>query len=248
MDSSSQLVLLTGFGPFRQYVTNPSWTAVQKLKELGLGENVRLEALELPVHYCRTQELLAGMWETQQPQLAVHVGVATASKVIILEQLAKNNGYKDRDVSGVCPVGHCCVEGGPEKIESLINMRAICKKLSGTDIGIIYSRDAGRYLCDYAYYLSLHHGNRKAAFIHIPQLNDGITAEIIGKTLQLIVQEMLGQVETALHCERAVLVKVSGEGMANHRADTQLPHPHHIEDKTHQPHSLPLPAEHQNHL
>ncbi|XP_038640382.1 pyroglutamyl-peptidase 1-like protein isoform X2 [Scyliorhinus canicula] len=209
MDSSSQLVLLTGFGPFRQYVTNPSWTAVQ---------------------------------------LAVHVGVATASKVIILEQLAKNNGYKDRDVSGVCPVGHCCVEGGPEKIESLINMRAICKKLSGTDIGIIYSRDAGRYLCDYAYYLSLHHGNRKAAFIHIPQLNDGITAEIIGKTLQLIVQEMLGQVETALHCERAVLVKVSGEGMANHRADTQLPHPHHIEDKTHQPHSLPLPAEHQNHL
>ncbi|XP_041034137.1 pyroglutamyl-peptidase 1 [Carcharodon carcharias] len=199
MDPDSQLVLLTGFGPFRQYVTNPSWAAVQELKKLGLGENVRLEIVELPVHYQRTRELLSRMWESQQPQLAVHVGVATASKVIILEQLAKNHGYTDHDVCGLCPAGYCCVEGGPEKIESLIKMQAICKKLSGMDIGIIYSRHAGRYLCEYAYYLSLHHGNRKAAFIHIPQLSDGLTAESIGKFLQPIVQEMLEQLKTALH-------------------------------------------------
>ncbi|XP_078063385.1 pyroglutamyl-peptidase 1-like protein isoform X1 [Mustelus asterias] len=199
MDSGSPLVLLTGFGPFRQYIRNPSWAAVQELKELGLGENIRVETVELPVHYHRTRELVTRMWETQHPQLAVHVGVATASKVIILEQCGKNHGYKDRDVSGLCPTGNCCVEGGPKVIESVINMRAIWKRLSGTEIGIIYSRDAGRYLCDYAYYLSLHHGDRKAAFIHIPQLKDGITSGIFGKILQLIVREMLEQLETELH-------------------------------------------------
>ncbi|XP_078063389.1 pyroglutamyl-peptidase 1 isoform X2 [Mustelus asterias] len=114
MDSGSPLVLLTGFGPFRQYIRNPSWAAVQELKELGLGENIRVETVELPVHYHRTRELVTRMWETQHPQLAVHVGVATASKVIILEQCGKNHGYKDRDVSGLCPTGNCCVEGGPK--------------------------------------------------------------------------------------------------------------------------------------
>ncbi|XP_067871644.1 pyroglutamyl-peptidase 1 [Heterodontus francisci] len=199
MDSNSQLVLVTGFGPFRQYITNPSWAAVQELKKLGLGENVRLETVELPVHYQRTRELVTKMWEVQEPQLAVHVGVAIASKTIILEQLAKNHGYKDHDICGFCPVGNCCIEGGPEKIESLINMRAICKKLSWFDIGIIHSRDAGRYLCEYAYYLSLHHGNRKAGFIHVPRLSNGLTVERLGKVLQLIIQEMLGHLETTPH-------------------------------------------------
>uniref|UniRef100_UPI00398EBCA5 pyroglutamyl-peptidase 1 n=1 Tax=Pristiophorus japonicus TaxID=55135 RepID=UPI00398EBCA5 len=199
MDSDTQLVLVTGFGPFRQYVMNPSWAAVQELKKLGVGENVGLVTVELPVHYQRARELLTRLWETQEPQLAVHVGVATGSKVIVLEQCARNRGYTDCDVGGCCPPGNCCVEGGPDTLESLVNMRAICKRLSGRDIGIIHSRDAGRYLCDYVYYVSLHHGNRKAGFIHVPPPSSGPTVASLGKALQLIVREMLADLETAPH-------------------------------------------------
>ncbi|XP_043536581.1 pyroglutamyl-peptidase 1-like isoform X1 [Chiloscyllium plagiosum] len=187
---------LVGFGPFRQHLTNPSWAAVQELKKLGSGDKIRLETVELPVHYQRVREILSRIWETQQPQLAVHVGVGTASKLIILEQCARNQGYKDPDVCGCYAAGSCCVDGGPEKIESLINMRSVCKNLAGLDIAIIYSRDAGRYLCEYAYYLSLYHGNQKAAFIHIPRLSNGLTVEKLGKALWMILQELLHQLDT----------------------------------------------------
>ncbi|XP_051898591.1 pyroglutamyl-peptidase 1 [Pristis pectinata] len=198
-DSSSQLVLVTGFGPFRRYLRNPSWVAVQELKALGLGENVQMEVAELPVHYQRARELVTRMWETLRPQLAVHVGVATASKTVILEQCAKNHGYVDGDICGLTPEGGCCIKGGPEEIESLINMRAICKKLPATDVAVIHSRNAGRFLCDFAYYTSLYHGNRRACFIHIPAPSTGWGAKTLGKILQLIIREMLEQLETEVY-------------------------------------------------
>ena len=77
-------------------------------------------------------------------QFAVHLGIARGSSVVILEQTGKNRGYRDKDVCGFCPEGHCCVEGGPEQLRSVINMRAISKKFKEAGMDVIYSRDAGR--------------------------------------------------------------------------------------------------------
>lgn len=78
-------------------------------------------------------------------QFAVHMGVARGSSGIILEQTGKNVGYRDRDVCGLRPQRLCCVEGGPEKLDSLINMRTIWKELKQAGVDVLYSRDAGRY-------------------------------------------------------------------------------------------------------
>ena len=75
-------------------------------------------------------------------QFAVHLGVARGSSVVLLEQTGKNSGYRDRDVCGFCPESHCCVEGGAEKLDSVVNMRAVAKQVKQADV--IYSRDAGR--------------------------------------------------------------------------------------------------------
>lgn len=78
-------------------------------------------------------------------QFVLHLGVATGSTGIILEQTGKDLGYRDKDVRGFCPESHCCVEGGPEKLDSLINMRTVCKELNQPGVDVHYSRDAGRY-------------------------------------------------------------------------------------------------------
>lgn len=49
-----------------------------------------------------------------------------------------------------------------------------------------------RYVCDYTYYLSLHHGNGHAALIHVPPLSHWFPASLLGKALQAIIREMLG--------------------------------------------------------
>ncbi|XP_053934008.1 pyroglutamyl-peptidase 1-like protein isoform X1 [Cuculus canorus] len=210
MDSSSNTVVVTGFGPFRQYLVNSSWEAVKELSKRGLGKNINLRIMQLPVVYQKAKEKVFMIWTTLQPwvsfliscyslwweknQLTVHVGLASSAKaIIILEQCGKNKGYQEMDACGFHPEGGCCMLDGPEKIESTINMKTLWKNISVEGIDIIFSRDAGRYICDYTYYASLYYGNGRAAFIHVPPLSKSVTADFLGKALQTIILEMLKQ-------------------------------------------------------
>ncbi|KAL7403098.1 hypothetical protein ABVT39_024412 [Epinephelus coioides] len=193
--SGSDIVVVTGFGPFRQFLVNPSWTAAQGLKLVGLGKGTDVYIKEVPVSYVKTQQIIAEMWQTLHPKFAVHLGVARGSSVIILEQTGKNSGYRDKDVCGFCPESHCCVEGGPDKLDSVVNMRAVSKELQQAGADVVYSRDAGRYLCDFAYYCSLYYGQRRAAFIHVPLSGSLTSGDRLVPLLQSLILAMLDQLE-----------------------------------------------------
>ncbi|XP_070956699.1 LOW QUALITY PROTEIN: pyroglutamyl-peptidase 1-like protein [Macaca nemestrina] len=196
MDSQPSCVVVTGFGPFRQHLVNSSWEAVKELSKLGLGNDtvVQLRTLELPVDYREAKRRVTGIWEDHQPQLVVHVGMDTCAKAIILEQSGKNQGYRDTDIRGFRPEGGVCLPGGPDTLESGVCMKAVCKHVAVEDVEVLFSRDAGRYVCDYTYYLSLHHGKGCAALIHVPPLSRGLPASLLGRALQVIIQEMLEEV------------------------------------------------------
>ncbi|XP_062998727.1 pyroglutamyl-peptidase 1-like protein [Elgaria multicarinata webbii] len=192
--SSSTVVVVTGFGPFRQHLVNSSWEATKELSKLGLGNDVDLHIIELPVVYQKAKEIVCKAWSSFQPQLMIHIGLAPTSKAtIILEQCGKNKGYKEIDVCGFCPEDGCCVLEGPERIESTINLKRVWKSIQMEQMDVIFSRDAGRYICDYTYYISLYHGNGRAAFIHVPPLSKWVTAEFLGRALQTVILEMLKQ-------------------------------------------------------
>ncbi|KAF3688859.1 Pyroglutamyl-peptidase 1 [Channa argus] len=189
-----KIVVVTGFGPFRRFLVNPSWKAAQGLKSVGLGEQT-VYCKELPVSYVKTQQVVAEIWQTLKPKLAVHLGIATGSSVVTLEQTGKNCRYIDKDVCGFCPESHCCVQGGPEKLDSVINMRVVSKQFKQPGMEVVYSRDAGRYLCDFAYYCSLYHGQRRAALIHVPSSGSLASADRLVPLLQTLIQTMLDQVK-----------------------------------------------------
>uniref|UniRef100_A0AAX7TYZ4 Pyroglutamyl-peptidase I like n=1 Tax=Astatotilapia calliptera TaxID=8154 RepID=A0AAX7TYZ4_ASTCA len=165
------------------------------LKLIGLGENVDVHVRELPVSYLKTQKVIGELWHTLNPKFAVHLGLARGSSVVILEQTGKNTGYRDRDVCGYCPETRCCVEGGAQKLESVINMRAVSKHFRQAGMNVVYSRDAGRYLCDFAYYCSLYHGQGRAALIHIPTSGTLASADRLVPLLQALIQKILEQLE-----------------------------------------------------
>ncbi|XP_069909599.1 pyroglutamyl-peptidase 1-like protein isoform X2 [Oryctolagus cuniculus] len=193
MDPQAGCVVVTGFGPFRQHLVNPSWEAVQELSKLGLGGDteVELRTLQLPVDYRAARQEVTRIWEDLRPQLVVHVGVDASTKVIILEQCGKNRGYRDADIRGFRPEGGVCVAGGPEVIASVVSMRAVCRRLAVEDVEMAFSRDAGRYVCDYTYYLSLHLGSGHAALVHVPPRSRGLPASLLAKALQVIIQALL---------------------------------------------------------
>ncbi|CAJ0930572.1 unnamed protein product [Ranitomeya imitator] len=136
-----------------------------ELEKLGLGDNVQLKIMELPVQYSEVEKKVNWIWTELQPQtskqaafdgihfllffvgkiyqLSVHVGMSASSKAIALEQCGRNKGYMEGDLSGAHPQGGCCLLEGPERIESAVNMKSVCKNISCPGVDVIHSSDAG---------------------------------------------------------------------------------------------------------
>nr|XP_020766574.1 pyroglutamyl-peptidase 1-like protein isoform X4 [Odocoileus virginianus texanus] len=176
---------------------------------------VELRILQLPVDYREVKQRVTRIWEDLRPQFVVHVGVDPAAKAIFLEQCSKNRGYRDADIRGFRPECGVCLPDGPEVIASEVSMKEVSRRAAVQGVEVAFSRDAGLilrslpltslwwlaeekgYVCDYAYYLSLHHGNGRAALIHLPPLSPWLPASLLGKALQVIIQEMLEEIEKA---------------------------------------------------
>lgn len=75
------------------------------------------------------------------------MGVSGMATTVTLEKCGHNVGYKGLDNCRFCPGSQCCVEGGPECIDSIIDMDTVCKRVSalGLDVTVTISKDAGRY-------------------------------------------------------------------------------------------------------
>ncbi|XP_036859666.1 pyroglutamyl-peptidase 1 isoform X2 [Manis javanica] len=146
MEQPRKAVVVTGFGPFGEHTVNASWIAVQELEKLGLGDSVDLHVYEIPVEYKTVQRLIPALWEKHSPQLVVHVGVSGMATTVTLEKCGHNKGYKGLDNCRFCPGSQCCVEDGPESIDSIIDMDAVCKRVTtlGLDVSVTISQDAGR--------------------------------------------------------------------------------------------------------
>ncbi|XP_048023747.1 pyroglutamyl-peptidase 1-like protein isoform X4 [Megalobrama amblycephala] len=165
----------------------------------GLALGIDVHIMEIPVSYAKSQQVLDHILQTVTPKVVIHLGIAPGAKGITLEQTGKNHCYKDRDVSGLCPVHHCCIEGGPERLDSVIDMRSLSKHLKNMGLDVIYSRDAGRYLCDFVYYYSLYHGQGRAALIHVPASGSLASPERVVPQLQTIIHALLRQLDSSEH-------------------------------------------------
>ncbi|KAM8926198.1 pyroglutamyl-peptidase 1 isoform 4-T6 [Lycaon pictus] len=162
MEQPRKAVVVTGFGPFGEHTVNASWIAVQELEKLGLGDSVDLHVYEIPVEYKTVQRLIPALWEKHSPQLVVHVGVSGMATTVTLEKCGHNKGYKGLDNCRFCPGSQCCVEDGPESIDSIIDMDAVCKRVTtlGLDVSVTISQDAGRVTAAQPLFTCLHWASR----------------------------------------------------------------------------------------
>uniref|UniRef100_H3D0H4 Pyroglutamyl-peptidase I n=2 Tax=Tetraodon nigroviridis TaxID=99883 RepID=H3D0H4_TETNG len=195
--ASRKKVVVTGFEPFGEHDVNASWVAVQELERLGLDETFDLYVCEVPVEYQAVQSLLPVLWKEHGPQLVVHVGVSGTATTVTLEQCGHNKGYTRLDNCSFCPASQCCMESGPDCLKSVLDMETVCKRVNESSLGVTLSvsKDAGRYLCDYTYYTSLHLGHGRCAFIHVPPLDKPYSSRDLGRALQAAILEMLKQLE-----------------------------------------------------
>ncbi|KAI6645985.1 hypothetical protein LOD99_13240 [Oopsacas minuta] len=199
-------VTMTGFGPFMDIKTNPSWTVVQGAAKV-LSENTDLKLVsvqELTVVYADVSKKVKEMHVEFKPDLAIHVGVAKGYANITIESQSVRSGYSIEDVSGCTPPKFeavCdAVKPPNECITTAIDTKEIHKhcsdKLAGK-VGFKLSTDPGLYLCGFCYYTSLY-CNTSALFIHIPDEDEPYSIEEMVKSLVLIVEHAVQQIKHKL--------------------------------------------------
>ena len=129
------------------------------------------------------------------PCLCLHVGVSPHKKVV-MEMYGKNYGYSIGDIYNKVPDGKICVSGGPSCIETKFDLQKVLEKVSArqTDVQFAVSTDAGRYLCDFIYYTSLHAECAPVLFVHVPELGDPYTVHQLASALKNIIEVLLDEI------------------------------------------------------
>jgi len=170
-------VLICGFGPFPGIPRNPSEAAARQLGAL------RRPAL---AHLDRVVEILPTRWEALtllearitalQPDIVLLLGVAGRRSRVDVETRAVNAASAAPDAAGRHASARTLCAGGPPEIVSRSPASALVAALRAAGIPAGMSRDAGRYLCNAAYYTALHAlagapkggVTCKAVFVHLP--------------------------------------------------------------------------------
>merc|ERR1719362_2787780 len=121
----------------------------------------------------------------------VHLGVAAGSKGIRLECRAANVAdFRIPDVRGHQSRGEAVVEGAETVLYTKLQLPELLSELH--DSGMMaceISTDAGRYLCNYLYFTSLHACESTripVLFVHVPSFEDMACPQQVTAVLLLV--------------------------------------------------------------
>jgi pyroglutamyl-peptidase len=168
-------ILLIGFGPFPGAPFNPSAALVKALARRRrpiLADTVRTTHV-LATTYAAVDRDLPGLF-AEQPDIVLMFGLAGRRRHVSVETRARNAAsVLFPDASGQRPPRNVIALGGPRARYGAAPTAYLLAALRACSVPARLSRDAGRYLCNYAYWRALeraHGGHPLVQFIHIPPL------------------------------------------------------------------------------
>lgn len=168
-------VVIAGFGPFPGAPFNPSALVV---KALARRRRPALTGIERSTHvfataYAAVDRELPKLFAAK-PDIVLIFGLAARRHALCIETRARNAAsLLFPDACGHRPQCGAIVPGGASARRGNAPFARLLGALRNCAVPAHLSRDAGRYLCNYAYWQALQHarGTRPlVAFVHIPQV------------------------------------------------------------------------------
>lgn len=168
-------VLLAGFGPFPGAPFNPSAVLVQRLAR---RRRPALAALVRSIHvfattYASVDRDLPRLF-ADKPDLVLIFGLAGRRRQICVETRARNAvSVLFPDASGFRPQNQAIESGAPDALFGQAPVSRLLGAMRANTVPVRVSHDAGRYLCNYAYWRALERaprGRPVVQFVHIPAI------------------------------------------------------------------------------
>ena len=148
--------IVTYFEPFGGRTTNASREVVSLLNGY--------QTKELPVSWSKIPSIIDELL-SNEPDYLFLVGEAGSYKEITIERTAHNisNGKDNEDVNRE---NSMIINGGVNELITIFDLSKLNYRISD---------DAGKYLCNYTYYLALSKSkNTKVLFIHLPYIENNL--------------------------------------------------------------------------
>lgn len=171
-------VLVTGFGPFPGAPFNPSGWLIEQLLAFPpeLPPNTSLTGHVLQTSWDYVDRYFEHILGPVMPHVAIHFGLHQSSGAFRIETRARNQAARMPDCEGAYSQRPRIVAGAPNILSTPLPHWPFTNRLAMRRIPFAVSRDAGQYLCNHLYYLSLWNARRAAAprlscFVHIPQIS-----------------------------------------------------------------------------
>lgn len=166
-------ILIAGFGPFPGAPFNPSALLV---KALARRRRPAMAGIERATHifataYAAVDRDLPKLFE-RKPDIVLMFGLAGRRRQLCIETRARNAvSVLFPDTSGYRPKSGIIVTRQPPSRAGNVPFARLLGAVRPSAVPARLSRDAGRYLCNYAYWQALQRASRGApliAFVHIP--------------------------------------------------------------------------------
>jgi pyroglutamyl-peptidase len=175
MDAANRTIAFTGFGPFAEITTNPSWRVAEAAARASGGI---AECFDVSFERAKDAAL--------QPKAdwVVHVGVAAARSWVALERTAINLRGPDVGDTPETYVRKALEDGGPATRRSSFDVERLCAEIARRWSGDVrVSDDAGAYVCNATLFHAIGKDPRRI-FVHVPSFTDA-EAEAFGRALGL---------------------------------------------------------------
>lgn len=168
-------ILLTGFGPFPGAPFNPSAPLAETLARTRrqMFSGAKLVCHVFATSYNAVDRELPVLIARHRPDAVIMFGLATRSKHLRIETLARNAVSAAPDADGFSPGTHAIARGRGQGLAIRAPRIALLHAARSRGLPARLSRDAGRYVCNYLYWRALEaagkpRGPKLAVFVHVP--------------------------------------------------------------------------------
>ncbi|GIJ00449.1 pyroglutamyl-peptidase [Sediminihabitans luteus] len=193
-------ILVSGFEPFDDAATNPSWDAARALAASwpALGHAEELHAVRLPVTFDGAWPALRAAIEEHSPRVVVAAGLAGGTQHLRVERVAINLAdARIPDNAGASPREEPVVDGGPVGLWTDLPVRGTLALLRERGVPARASTTAGTYVCNALFY-ALQHATPstvRSGFVHVPADDaGGLPLEVTVAGLRAVVEAAAGLV------------------------------------------------------
>lgn len=209
MTQNRARLLVTGFGPFPGIAHNPSAEIARRVAASPRWRmhEVAAQALILPTTYAALDQVLDPAIAREAPDALLMIGVAGRSSRVRIETRALNRAnILLPDAAGQRPGRLTLRDGHGARAmrEDPVRLRALMRRHG---VACRVSQDAGRYLCNAAYFQALA-TPIPVLFVHIPKgqawsrragasrrhsWQDGLSGALVDVALRLLVSARAGR-------------------------------------------------------